>query len=116
MGRLALIVAVAGALVLGAAPGCGGSEDATQAAREELLRDLDSCEPESLPVRVKLHNSGITCSDAILMRVIMPAQPGPQTTESEQLGKWVCTDLPPSREPLLSVCRQGKKFFTFESN
>jgi hypothetical protein len=117
VGRLVLIAGVvAGALALGAAGCGGGGEAATQAAREELLRDLDSCEPESLPVRVNLHNSGITCGAAIAMVILMPeVRGGSQTTESEQFGKWVCTDLRPARSPVLTKCRQGEKFFTFES-
>lgn len=114
MGRLVLIAGVAGALVLGAA-GCGSDSDATQAAREELLRDLDSCEPQSLPVRVRVHNSGLSCGAAIAMRIVMVDTPGSQTVESSQGGEWVCTDLPPAREPLLTVCRQGERFFTLEA-
>jgi hypothetical protein len=108
VGGLALSAAVVGALALSAA-GCGSeSEDATEAAREELLRDLDSCEPEIVPVQV-------TCGAAIAMRLIMVDVSGPQRTESGRYGGWVCTDLPPAREPLLTVCRQGRKFFTFEA-
>ncbi len=106
-----------GVLALGLS-GCGGGGAAPQALGAGILSPLKSCR---VPIghgtydRPLLHNSGISCSKAVAISLLVVAgQKGPQEVGGVAGPPWLCRDLAPSAMPLVLRCAQGKRFFTVE--
>jgi hypothetical protein len=98
--------------------GCGMDfRDLASEEEPEFTRALAHC--KTLPLdgsydRVKLHNAGISCSEAVEMTFILVRSDPHQTTYSKSGQPWSCRALPQARFPLTWRCDRNQRYFTVE--
>jgi hypothetical protein len=110
-------IALAAALTLA---GCGdghseAEEHAVRVAFEESAKRCQTLPDEGTYDQVRLHNSGVTCQEAVAMiYVLAGGAKRPQRITGGPGPAWYCLDLPSSRLPLEIRCHQGQQYFTVE--
>lgn len=94
-----IMVALAGTACLVAVAGCSGSDQRADCGFGERGE------------YVRLHNSELTCEEAVAMLNVLPDIKRPQNAGAPS-DPWICVYLPSDRLPIRIQCHQGERFLT----
>ena len=101
--------AAAGTLLLGLFAGCSSGDAAPP------IGPTGKCLMVEPPVKIHLHNSGISCAGAEVIVYLMAGgeSKGPEVIRG-QGGKWTCGGRSDKEGIVFRKCRQGGLFFTVQ--